>query len=153
MKKLENKIPPPLVATLIGVIMWLVSRQTYVLPLSETLCLILAMLIVALGGFFSLAGVVSFRRAKTTVNPLKPETASSLVNSGIYRFSRNPMYVGFALFLFAWAIYLAAPVATIGVVFFVLYMNRFQIEPEEQALVKIFGDEFNLYCDRVRRWI
>ncbi len=68
----------------------------------------LALLVLCAGGFFALSGTASFRRAKTTVNPLKPETASALVSTGIYRYSRNPMYVGFAMFLTAWAFYLAS---------------------------------------------
>ena len=108
---------------------------------------------VALGIFFCIAGVVSFRRAKTTVNPLKPEAATALVSSGIYGISRNPMYVGFALFLLAWVVYLSSPWLSTGIVGFVLYMNQFQIEPEERALKEIFGPEFISYQAKVRRWL
>ena len=128
----------PLVAAAVGVV---VARS----PMYAAMSLV--------GAFFCLAGVVSFRRAKTTVNPLKPEQASSLVTSGIYRWSRNPMYVGFALFLVAWAAWLASPWTLLGVAGFVLYMNRFQIGPEERALASLFGIDFNHYCASVRRWL
>ena len=105
------------------------------------------------GLFFCVAGAISFRRAKTTVNPLKPHTASALVDSGIYKISRNPMYVGFALMLVAWQIYLSAPLSLLGVLLFISYMTRFQIEPEEKALAKLFGSDFDLYKTRVRRWL
>ena len=100
-----------------------------------------------------MAGVVSFRQAQTIVNPLKPETASALVRSGIYQYSRNPMYVGFALLLLAWACYLASPVALFGLLGFVLYMNRFQISPEERALATLYGSEYQVYQTQVRRWL
>jgi protein-S-isoprenylcysteine O-methyltransferase Ste14 len=105
------------------------------------------------GGCISLAGVVSFRRAKTTVNPLKPEKASSLVTGGIYKVTRNPMYLGLVLVLLAWAVFLSSAWALAGPVAFVLYMNRFQIEPEERVMGTMFGDNYSEYKARVRRWL
>ena len=121
--------------------------------LSENLRLPLAAVILSMGAFICAAGIVSFRMAKTTVNPLKPETASSLVDSGIYQFSRNPMYVGFAFALTAWALWLSSLWALGGVVVFVLYMNKFQIQPEEKVLAQLFGDDFTVYQAKVRRWL
>jgi protein-S-isoprenylcysteine O-methyltransferase Ste14 len=148
---LEHRIPPPLVAVLCGTAMWAMapafSAPATALHIAATAAVALA------GAFFCIAGVVSFRRAKTTVNPLKPETASALVSSGIYRISRNPMYVGFALFLLAWAVALAFWQALAGVLAFVLYINRFQILPEERALTALFGESFTAYCAHVRRWL
>ena len=83
---------------------------------------------------------------------LKPETASALVVAGIYRHTRNPMYVGFGLVLVGWGIFLGNALAFIFLPAFVLHMNRFQIRPEERALAKIFGPEFAAYQSRVRRW-
>ena len=102
--------------------------------------------IVALGG-------LQFRRASTTVNPFTPEKTSSLVVTGIYRFSRNPMYVGFFLFLLAISILIANVVTLVFLPLFVLTINRFQIRPEEQVLETIFGDEYRQYLKSVRRWI
>ncbi|GIU38097.1 isoprenylcysteine carboxylmethyltransferase family protein [Shewanella schlegeliana] len=110
-------------------------------------------LLLAFGVFCAIAGVISFNRAKTTVHPLKPETASALVTSGIYRFSRNPMYLGMALALCAWACYLGSIWSVVGIAGFLLYMYRFQIRPEERALEAIFGQEFIGYKKRVRPWI
>ncbi|WP_210307157.1 methyltransferase family protein [Paenochrobactrum gallinarii] len=96
------------------------------------------------------------RRPSTTsspINPLRPETTSALVTTGIYRYSRNPMYVGFALFLLAFAVLLSSPGALLGVLGFVLYIDRFQILPEEQALNVLFGADFTNYCTQVRRWL
>lgn len=153
MHPLEHRIPPPLVAALFGLAMWALARVVPGIALAPWLRVGATAAIFLAGACFCLAGVASFRRARTTVNPLKPEQASALVSSGIYRWSRNPMYVGFALFLAAWAAWLASPWTLLGVAGFVLYMNRFQIAPEERALAALFGKQFTDYCARVRRWL
>lgn len=154
MDVLENRIPPVAVAALFGVLMWLAAYYlpgVLALPIEWRAGLALAVLLV--GAFICLAGVVSFRQASTTVNPLQPETASALVSSGIYRYTRNPMYLGFATALLAWSILLGSPVSVLGVLGFVLFMNRFQIRSEERALANLFGSDFEQYCRTVRRWL
>jgi protein-S-isoprenylcysteine O-methyltransferase Ste14 len=153
MQTLENRIPSPLVAALFALCMWALAAVLPGIAVSDTPRLAATAAVLLLGAFFCLAGVLSFRRARTTVNPLKPETASALVSSGIYRISRNPMYLGFALFLAAWAVFLASPWALVGVLGFILYMNRLQIAAEERALEALFGAEFDRYKSRVRRWL
>jgi protein-S-isoprenylcysteine O-methyltransferase Ste14 len=152
MKVLENKIPPPFVAVIFAFLMG-IAKVVPGLEISAPIRTVLAILILLLGLSITLAGVVTFNRAKTTINPLKPETASSLVTTGIYQFSRNPMYLGLALLLIAWSVYLASPGALLGVVGFVLFINQFQIIPEEQAIAALFGDEFENYQSKVRRWL
>ncbi len=153
MRALELKIPPPAVGLCVGVSMWLAARAlpvfAFALPGREYFAVALA----AAGLLTDVAGIASFVRARTTVNPLKPANASSLVTSGIYRITRNPMYFGMLLILFAWATYLANAVAFAIVPAFILYLNRFQIEPEERALAALFGDAFVAYKTRVRRWL
>ena len=153
MKFLELRIPPPLVGVLIGVAMWLLAEQSWLVGLSGSARLGVAIVLVLLGAVISLAGVVSFRRAHTTVNPLKPERTSALVCSGIYRITRNPMYLGFLMVLTGWAVLLASGYAWFGPVLFVAYITRFQILPEERVLTGLFGDEFTAYQTRVRRWL
>jgi protein-S-isoprenylcysteine O-methyltransferase Ste14 len=102
---------------------------------------------------FSLAGIVSFRRARTTVNPMKPEAATSLVSSGIYRITRNPMYVGLLFVLVAWAAGLSSAWSMLEPLAFFLYIGRFQITPEERVLSQLFGAEYSAYKARVRRWL
>ena len=106
-----------------------------------------------IGAATCLSGVISFRRAKTSVNPTKPYATSSLVVSGIYKYTRNPMYLGFLLLLLGWATFLSnlAPFALLPA--FVVYMNHFQIRPEERALGSLFAQEYHAYHARVRRWI
>jgi len=149
MNWLEHRIPPPLVAVIVGTLMWLLARPLP--PFGGRLWLVLLVLLVGIAS--AVAGAQSFRRASTTLNPLKPETASSLVVAGIYRHTRNPMYLGLAIMLLAWSIALASLPALLGVAAFVLYINRFQIGPEEQALQQRFGANFDAYCRRVRRWV
>jgi len=144
---LEKRIPPLALVLIIGLLMWVIANWSPRIETSEALRLSLAAILLALGTLFPLAGVMSFRSAQTTVDPRTPEASSKLVSSGVYRFSRNPMYVGFALWL------LATAWALVGVIFFVVYMNRFQIEPEERALRDLFGEDFREYERRVRRWI
>ncbi|OAN11477.1 isoprenylcysteine carboxyl methyltransferase [Photobacterium jeanii] len=110
------------------------------------------LLLCALGAFFGLAGVVSFAKARTTINPHKPTNASTLVTSGIYQYSRNPMYLGLVFFLLAAWLYMSVLSPIVMVILFVLYMNHFQIEPEEEMLNLKFGDDYKQYCQQVRRW-
>lgn len=151
--KLEARIPPPAVAAALAVAMWGVSSIAPVIQLSVVTRMSVAAVFALVGGGFSLAGIIAFRRMKTTVNPLKPETASALVISGVYNITRNPMYVGVAMVLIAWAIYLCSAWALLGPPAFVVYMNRFQIAPEEKVLAALFGAEYLVYRSSVRRWL
>jgi protein-S-isoprenylcysteine O-methyltransferase Ste14 len=153
MRALELKIPPPVVALLIAIAMWAASRTGPVIELPLLVRAIAAIAIAVIGGGISLAGDLSFKRAKTTINPMKPEKASSLVTSGIYRFTRNPMYLGLSLVVVAWAAFLSSLWALAGPVAFVLYIGRFQITPEERVLATKFGTAYSDYKARVRRWL
>lgn len=113
----------------------------------------LAFPVAAVGVLLDAIALLHFFRRRTTVNPLKPASAAALVTGGIFRFSRNPMYLGLATLLLAWAVYLGNLAALAGVALFVLYMNRFQIAPEERALEARFGAEYIAYRTRVRRWL
>lgn len=153
MPKLELKIPPPAVALLLAVAMWLAAYAlgalAFTLPGRRAISIALAVVGIAI----SVAGVVSFRRARTTVNPTRPDSASTLVATGIYRFTRNPMYLGLFLVLAGWAAYLANAAALAGPLLFALYIDRFQIVPEERALAAKFGAAFDTYRRQTRRWI
>lgn len=106
-----------------------------------------------LSGMIGIAGVVQFRRAKTTVNPTKPHEASTVVDSGIFHYSRNPMYLALLLLLLGFAYWHQNGVSLLVVGLFVIYMNRFQIQPEERVLTRLFGRAYTDYKARVRRWI
>lgn len=154
MKFLETKIPPPVVGLLFALIIWAISTATAPVSIfNQQQQLVVALILLVAGFSFAISGGISFRIAKTTVNPLKPETASSLVTSGVFKYSRNPMYVGMALILLAWSIYLAVPFGLLAVIAFIAYIQRFQIVPEERAMLKLFGAEFEAYQSTVRRWL
>jgi protein-S-isoprenylcysteine O-methyltransferase Ste14 len=150
---LELKIPPPLVALSTALFMWLTARLVGPLDVQDGLRVGAALVVACTGVALDFAGLVSFMRAKTTVNPIRATSTSSLVVTGLYRFSRNPMYLGQLLLLLGWATFLANGVAYLLAPVFVLYINRFQILPEERILSAKFGAQFDVYKTRVRRWV
>lgn len=153
MHVLELKVPPVALVFLVAALMWLAMWTMPAFEFQIPLRKILSVSMATAGTIVSGLGILSFRRARTTVNPMKPDSASSLVVSGIYRLTRNPMYLGFLLVLVGWAIYLSNALAFFFLPAFIVYMNRFQIEPEEQALHVLFGPQFAAYRSRVRRWL
>ncbi|MDB5808180.1 MAG: conserved rane protein of unknown function [Betaproteobacteria bacterium] len=150
---LELKVPPPVVALCLAGAMWLAARALPLLHYELPGRNVIAIALIAAGIAADIASIVAFARARTTVNPLKPASTSTLVTTGINRYTRNPMYLGMLMSLLAWAIYLANASALALLPAFVLYLNRFQIEPEEKALTTLFGEAFNAYKVRVRRWL
>jgi protein-S-isoprenylcysteine O-methyltransferase Ste14 len=150
---LEVKIPPPLVLLVSAAAMWLLARAlpqlTWVLPGSLVLGILLGLAGIALAA----AAMRAFRRHKTTVNPLQPDEATSVVTQGPFKITRNPMYLGLTIVLLGWAAYLSN-VAAVGVIpLFMIYLTRWQIIPEERILLAKFGEPFALYMARVRRWL
>lgn len=109
-------------------------------------------LLLFMGLILGLTGLVQFYMVKTSIDPIKPEKATQLVTRGVYSFTRNPMYLALLLVLLAWGLWLGNAFNTIVAAGFVMYMNKFQIIPEEMALAKLFGKEYAQYCVRVRRW-
>lgn len=152
-ERLQLKIPPVAVSLLLGALMWAVTRVVpaagFTLPAGR----IIAAGLAAAGVVIAILGVVSFRRAKTTVNPLAPETSSSLVVTGIYRWTRNPMYLGMLLVLLGWGVFLSHALPFVVAAGFIPLMNRLQIGPEEKMLAAMFGLEFAAYKSKVRRWL
>lgn len=146
-------IPPPLQGLIFGVAMWLTARflpqfgmnfpgQTYITGA-----------LVVIGLAINLTAVRAFFAAKTTVNPLQPEKANSLVITGLFKISRNPMYLGMLLILTGWAVWLGNPLNIVFLAGFAAYITYSQIKPEEAVLREKFGQDYADYCQRVRRWI
>ena len=149
---LESKVPPPALVVVMAAFMWLLTWATPSLHFDVPWHNGLAVVLVSVGFITGTSGVVTFRKAKTTVNPLRPH-ASSLVTSGIYAISRNPMYLGGLTMLLGWAIFLSNPLALLFLPVYVLYLNRFQIAPEERVLTSLFGQAYVTYQARARRWL
>ncbi|UXY16992.1 isoprenylcysteine carboxylmethyltransferase family protein [Chitiniphilus purpureus] len=153
MHVLELRIPPLLLALLFAAAMHLAGNWTPGLAFQLPGAAPLALLSAALAAAAIAPALLAFRRAGTTVDPTRPEQSRTMVTGGIYRISRNPMYLGFALALLGLAIWQSHLLALGAVPLFVLYMNRFQIVPEERALRSRFGAQFDAYAQRTRRWI
>jgi protein-S-isoprenylcysteine O-methyltransferase Ste14 len=155
MKWLELRIPPLALTAAVAVGMvgtahglpWL----RFALPAAAAA--VIAIVVAIIGASLAILGVYEFRRAHTTVNPVRPGNASRVVTSGVYRLSRNPMYLGIWLLLLALAAYQSHALSFAWVAVFAAYMNRFQIGPEERVLESMFGDEYRAYSRAVRRWI
>lgn len=153
MQFLELKVPPvPLVAIFAAAMFGLASLAP-VASFSLTGRTTIAIALVLIGLTIALAGVLTFRAHRTTVNPLTPSSSSVVVSNGIYPLSRNPMYLGFLLALAGWVVYLSNVLAAVLLPAFIAYLNRFQIEPEERALLTKFGPSFAHYIAAVRRWL
>ncbi len=153
--RLELKIPPVAVLVIFAAAMWwtskLVPGLAIALPLN--LSLSLAFIIAGTGLLLGLLGIQAFRKANTTFDPTRPSNCSALVTTGVYRYSRNPMYVGLLTLLIAWALLLSHALPWLLLPAFIAYMNRFQIGPEERALSAGFGEQYEAYRLRVRRWL
>jgi len=153
MSSLELKVPPPAVALIFGLLMWLASSLLVPVGVPLGARLTLALVLASLGLVVGITAMVSFRRARTTMNPTKPTAAASLVTTGPFRLTRNPMYLSLLLYLLGWTAYLSNVLALLFLPAFVLYMNRFQIKPEERVLSSLFGPAYAAYKGRVRRWL
>ncbi len=152
MRALELKIPPVAIGLFVAALMWALKRFApdfaFALPAGR----LIAIGVAVVGVVIAALGVIAFRRARTTVDPLDPGSASSLVVTGIYRWSRNPMYLGVLLVLLGWGLWLANALALPVAVGFVPLLNRLQIQPEERFLTERFGAAYTDYRSHVRRW-
>ena len=153
MPRLELKVPPDVVWLLIAGMMWIASAVTPGIALPMALRVGIALVLAGAGVGFIVSARITLDRARTTWSPRAPGCTTSLVTSGIYRFSRNPIYLGMLLVLIGLVVALASPVAVVLSAAFVLYMGRFQIRPEEQTLSALLGQDYRDYAARVRRWV
>ena len=152
MKALKLKIPP--VAQFIAVAfgMWLVAKFTPALLIDIPARRALIVLFICIAGFVAIPAIAAFRAVGTTVDPRCPEQASRLVAKGVYRYSRNPMYLGLLCLLIAWALYLSNALGFAPLPLFVFGMNYLQIQVEEQAMEAEVGEVYRDYRKWVRRW-
>jgi protein-S-isoprenylcysteine O-methyltransferase Ste14 len=153
MQALELKLPPLVVWMLSAVAVAAAARLWPGASMPFAGHRAAAVVVLLLGILMAIAGVVQFRRARTTVNPLAPLNASAIVDSGVYRLSRNPMYLGMALGLGGLALWWANVAGGVVVLLFCAYLTQFQIKPEERALLDRFGPAYAAYLRRVRRWL
>ena len=146
------KIPPAIITALFALLMYLLDKF---LPVGEFVFFgrkLLMYIVLILGILVALVALLQFWKAKTTIDPLGFDKTNRLVTSGIFSYTRNPMYLGLLLLLIAWGLHLGNAFNTLLAAGFVYYMNHFQIRYEEEALQKKFGKQYQLYCKAVRRW-
>ena len=148
---LKNKIPPPIVTLVFAALIYFSNKWSPSIVFSGQS--IISLFLMTVGFIVLLIAISAFIKLKTTINPLKPEDATFLVTTGIFRLSRNPMYLGLLLLIISLWVKTGAVSGFILVPSFVAYLNYFQIAPEERAMKKLFADSYNAYCLKVRRWI
>jgi len=147
------KIPPPVATFVIALLMWGLARLFSSLDVDFVFRMTVAILFLVIGVATGAAGVAAMSRARTTMDPRRPDTASALVTSGIYQYTRNPMYLGLLFILISWGFYLGNLISILTAFTLVFWLGRFQIEPEERALAGSFGIQFEDYRAAVRRWL
>lgn len=149
---MKLKLPPLLIFVIFLGLMYFLSKY---LPIGDFEFFGSKYLIFTLLGsaiLIAFISILQFSRSKTTIDPRVPSKVSKLVTYGVYKFSRNPMYLALLLILLAWGLWLGNAFNTLLAAGFVGYMNRFQIIPEEEALTAMFGKRYQQYCKQVRRW-
>ena len=153
MKVLELKIPPPIYALSIAVLMWLLNKYIPIVHFIESPWNKLGLGLIVLAGVFDLWSLFLFLKKHTTFNPMKPEKTTGLVITGLYKISRNPMYVGMLIMLLGFAIWLGSVTPFLVLPLFYFVITAMQIKPEERFLLENFGEEYQTYKDSVRRWL
>ena len=151
MTNIKTKLPPPLVALIFG---FLINYTKNIFPKIEIKNqIIFGSFMIINGLIIILSAIILFKKYQTTISPLNPSNATKLITNGIYKFSRNPMYLGLLLVLLGISIIFNLTGGFFFILLFISYMNLFQIIPEENAMVDLFKDEFLEYKENVRRWI
>ena len=150
---LQLKIPPPVYAIIIALIMWLLSRYFPVVQLITSPWNNLGIALMLLAGLLDLSSLYLFFKKRTTPNPMKPEFTTGLVMNGLYKISRNPMYLGLLTILFGFAIYLGNLTSFLVLPAFYFVITEMQIKPEERMLEEKFGEQYLDYKSKVRRWL
>lgn len=148
---LKTRIPPPVVMLAFVLLLYISSFMVGKFTFAGQSFIAFLLFITGLGCLF--AAVIEFKKAKTTVNPLDPGSATYLVVNGVFKHTRNPMYLGFFIIIAAAGVYLGVWTLLLLLPLFIPALNYLQIIPEEIAMQKIFGEEYISYCNSVRRWI
>lgn len=150
---LKLKIPPVVVVLIFGMLMWGIDYYIRSVILSFGFAQWIAALFFILGGLLGVIGLIQFYWNATTINPHRPDNTSELVTNGIYSISRNPMYLALLFILIGYGCYLGNLSTLLLIPFFIAYMNRYQIIPEEEIMAEKFQDVYLSYKSEVRRWL
>ena len=146
----QNKVPPPIILALLMTGTFIMNDYflTFHFPF-QSLISAVVLLLSSIGAF----GMIEFKRQNTTINPISIDTSSCLVTSGIFKYTRNPMYVGLMSIMIAYSFFLGSFIGLLLTLFFGLYLHFFQIKPEEATMRGLFGNDFKTYCEQAPRWL
>lgn len=147
---LDLRVPPPLIAGASAFLQWLLTRDPQRPTKARRAS---AVALVVTGATIGARGLRQFQQARTTFHPHHPESSTTLVTTGVYSRTRNPMYLGMAVGLLGIAVFRGQVTALLPILAYAGYLQRFQIRPEERALSALFGEDYEAYTQRVRRWI
>lgn len=153
MKFLKLKIPPPVYAIFIAVIMWLLHKYFPLLQLFNEPYNKIGIGLIVFAVCLDVWSLFLFMKRQTTPNPMKPENTSELVGNGLYKISRNPMYVGLLIILTGFAIWMGSLMPFFMLPVFYFVVTEMQIKPEEKILEVKFGKVYLDYKKKVRRWL
>lgn len=149
---LQLKIPPPVYALGVGFAMWTVNTYSPIIYWIASPWNKIGLVIIGLSFLLESSSLLLFLKKKTTPNPFKPENTNKLVTSGLYKYTRNPMYVGLLIILLGYAIWLGSATPFMVVPLFCWLITNMQIKPEEKILEEKFGQEYLDYKNKVKRW-
>ncbi len=148
---INKNIHPPIVA-LVYIVFALILGRFVKIPLAFPPILSYLGLAFTFTGFlFGMGAFIEFRKARTTLNP--HGSVKALVTNGIYRFTRNPIYVGFLFMVIGFPLNYGYYWGIVFAPLFIVTMNRLVIEKEEAYLEKNFKEQYTGYKSRVRRWL
>ena len=153
MKALELKIPPPVYALSLGIMMWLLNQYFPVTHFIESPWNKVGLAIIVIALVLDSSSLFLFLKQRTTINPMKPSNTDELVTAGLYKITRNPMYVGLLVILFGYAVWLGSLTPFLILPLFYWLITQFQIKPEERILEKKFGQEYLFYKSKAKRWL
>ena len=145
------KIPPPLLVLILVIANYFSSKKIDLIHLPNQD--LISILILLIGILILINPIFKFIKSKTTIDPIKFKKVNKLITSGIYKYSRNPMYLGMALILLGLALMFNLIGGTLFTILFTIFITKFQIRPEEEVMEKLFGEDFLKYKKNVRMWL
>jgi len=148
---ISSMVHPPIIALMFIVIAYFLGRFVPLpLPVPGILRSI-GLVLTFVGFLLGIGAFMEFRRARTTLDP--HGSSKQVVTSGIYRFTRNPIYLGFLLMVIGLPLNSGLYWGIVMAPFYVFIMNGLIIQHEEAYLERKFGETYTSYTSRVRRWL
>ena len=146
-------IPPPVYALIIGVLMWFLNRYFPIVHFIDSPWNKIGVAMIVVSAVSDFWSIFLFLKKHTTANPMKPENTTGIITKGLYKITRNPMYVGLLIILTGYAIWLGSLTPFFVLPLFYLLITEMQIKPEEEILERKFGQDYLNYKNSVRRWL